>query len=563
MSSTSGAEAVARRVLFPAAMKRLSSLALVCAAPLLAAPLAACTTEDDPFEGEIVKDQDGKADSSAAAIFVDMEFDGALLADSSWNAENTIEDQLLYTIGQLNGKNSVGRLDKVVLTNVKKTTEGSKTRITYHAKLPVAWGSKTNIPSSVGLTFPLDVSYSAIERFTTSYSHACVDFGAHDVDSGSMWYYFRPERSGCSFTAADVFKTTASISVSPINTTGKFPEYDKVWEDGTLKMVAIFGKYEDGATSSSDAGIAGYNQFIASMKTELRNLTNVTSTPATIPTNPGTAVTDIEWRGTTADGKAVQINALLTDNVRTALDTSAFRTRYEGLSTRADFIVYNGHAGLGANVRALARAGRWTAGQYLIMFENGCDSYAYIDGAILTAHAAVNSDDPTGTKYVDVVNNGMPAFFSSMPGATMAMFRGLLSYSAPKTFEQIFANVDRNQVVLVTGEQDNKFTPGGGGQPEAWTGLRGTGTVKKSEIKKFPTPTLAAGTYTFEMTGTADADLYLRLGAEPTASTYDCRPYKNGSNESCEVTLTSPTKIYVQVRGYATTSNFDLVGRKN
>ena len=543
-------------------MKRLSSLALLCAAPLLAAPFAGCATEDDPYEGEIVKDQDGKADSSAAAIFVDIEFDGQLMTDSSWNAENTVEDQLLYTIGQLNGRNSVGRLDKVTLTNVRKTTVAGRTKITYHAKLPVAWGSKTNIPSTVALTFPADMGSAAIERFATSYSHTCVDFGAHDVDSGSMWYYFRPERSGCTFTAADVVKTTASVAVSPINTTGKFPEYHKVWEDGALKMVAIFGKYEDGGTTG-DAGVDGYNQFIAAVKTELRGLTNVTSTPATIPTNPGNTVKDIEWRGTTADGKTVQINALLTDNVQTALNTSAFRTRYEGLSTRADFIVYNGHAGLGANVRALARAGRWTAGQYLIMFENGCDTYAYVDGAINSSHVAVNPDDTTGTKYVDGISNGMPAFFSSMPAATMALYRGLLNYGAPKTYEQIFASVDRSQVVLVTGEQDNTFTPGGGGTPEAWTGLRGSGAIKKAEIKKFPTPTLAAGTYTFEMTGNADADLYVRIGSEPTASTYDCRPYKNGSNESCEVTLASPAKIFVQVRGYAATSTFDLVGRKN
>jgi len=542
---------------------KLSSLALLCAAPLLAAPLIGCATEDDLFDGEIVKDQDGKADSSAAAIFVDLEFDGQLMSDSSWNAENTIEDQLLYTIGQLNGRNSVGRLDKVTLTNVVTKTEAGRTKITYHAKMPVAWGSKTNIPSSVSLTLPIDVGYAAVDKFTTTYGHACVEAGAHDVDSGSLWYYFRPERGGCNFVATDVWKTTASLSISPINTTGKFPEYTKVWEDGSLKMVAIFGKYEDGATSGSDAGIAAYNQFVASMKTELRGLTNVTSTPATIPTSPGVGATDIEWRGTTADGKTIQINALLTDNVRTALTTSAFRTRYEGLSTRADFIVYNGHAGLGANVRALARSGRWTTGQYLIMFENGCDSYAYIDGAILTAHAAVNSDDPTGTKYVDVVNNGMPAFFSSMPAATMAMYRGLAAYNAPKTYEQIFAGVDKSQVVLVTGEQDNVFTPGGGGTPEAWAGISGTGVIKKSEIKKFPTTTLAAGTYTFAMTGTADADLYVRIGSEPTPSLYDCRPYKNGSNETCEVTLASPAKVFVQVRGYATKSSFDLVGSKN
>ncbi len=529
---------------------------------LLLTALAACTTEDDLLDGEIVKDEDGKSDSSAAAIFIDIEFDGELLTDSSWNAQQTVKDQLLYTIGQLNGKNSVGRLDKVVLTNVRSTASGGKTKITYHAKMPVAWGDKRNPPTSVDLVFPKDMSYSEIEKFATDYGHTCVDWGAHDVDSGSMWYYYRPARSGCSMAAERVFKVRASATLSPSNTTGKFPEYHKVWEDNTLNVVAIFGKYEDGATTSSDAGIAAYNQFVASMRTELTRY-GATTVPASVPTNPGVNVRDIEWNAVMPDGKRIKVNALLTDNVRTALDTSAFRTRYEGLSTRADLIVYNGHAGLGANVRALSRAGRWVTGQYLIMFENGCDTYAYVDGSINTAHAAVNADDPAGTKYVDIVNNGMPAFFSSMPAATMALFRGLAAHDNPRTYEQIFANVDRSQIVLVTGEHDNTFTPGGGGQPMPWGGLTGSGTVKKSESKKYVTPTLAAGSYTFEMTGTSDADLYVRIGREPTTATYDCRPYKAGSNETCEVTLAAPAAIYVNVRGYATTSTFELVGRKN
>lgn len=541
-----------------AAMKRLSALLLAAAC---AAPLTACTTEDDFLEGEIVKDEDGKTDTSAAAIFIDLEFDGELLTDSSWSAEQTVKDQLLYTIGQLNGKNSVGRLDKVVLSNVKTTSEGGRTKITYHAKLPVSWGDKRNPPTSVDLVFPRDMGYSALEQFATDYGHACVDWGAHDVDSGSMWYYYRPARSGCSMAADRVVKIRAAASLSPINTTGKFPEYHKVWEDGSLNVVAIFGKYEDGATSGSDAGIAAYNTFVAAMKTELGRYT-VTSIPAAVPTSPGVGTTDIEWNAVLPDGKKIRVNALLTDNVRTALGGSAFRARYEGLSTRADFIVYNGHAGLGANVRALARAGKWVTGQYLIMFENGCDTYAYVDGAINTAHAAVNSDDPTGTKYVDVVNNGMPAFFASMSGASLAMFRGLLAYDAPRTYEQIFAGVDRSQVVLVTGEHDNSFVPGGGGEPETWAGLSGSGTLKKGETKKYSTPTLAAGSYVFEMTGTADADLYVRIGAEPTTRTYDCRPYKAGSSETCEVTLSAPAKIFVNARGYAASSTYELTGRK-
>ena len=42
-------------------------------------------------------------ESSHHATFVDMTFSGRLIASNDWNPERTIEQQLLYTIGQLNG----------------------------------------------------------------------------------------------------------------------------------------------------------------------------------------------------------------------------------------------------------------------------------------------------------------------------------------------------------------------------------------------------------------------------------------------------------------------------
>src|SRR5262245_22486059 len=451
-------------------MMRLSQ---ILASAALIAPLAGCV-DDDPFAGEEVKSDDGKADSSALGVFLDATFDGKLLTDSSWNDKQTVLDQLMYTVGQLNGFTAVGRVDKAEITNIQKTTVGGKTQITYKAKLPIIWAKRNGIPADVELKLPLDISYAGQEAFATKYKEKCVDWGAHDVDAGSMFYYFRPRASGCNIAAADVHAVTAQLTPSPAQTTGKFPEYNKIWEDNTLNVVAIFGKYEDGATSASDAGISAYNEFVAAMKSELatRNLTTV---PASVPTNPGVAVTDIEFNASMPDGKKIKIVALLTDNVNTGLQNPTFRARYNSLSTRADFITYNGHAGLGSNIRALAAAGSWVAGQYVVVFMNGCDTFAYIDGSLSQAHKAVNPDDTTGFKYIDIVNNGMPAFFSSMPEASLAMMRGFLSYNDPKTYEQIFAKVDSSQMVMVTGEADNQFTPGGGGTPTAWNGLNETG----------------------------------------------------------------------------------------
>jgi hypothetical protein len=120
---------------------------------------------------------------------------------------------------------------------------------------------------------------------------------------------------------------------------------------------------------------------------------------------------------------------------------------------------------LGANIQKLAGKGVWATGQYSVVFMNGCDTYAYVDSALADAHAAVNDDDPDGTKYLDIVANAMPSFFRSMPLATMALVEALLKRDEPKTYEEIFKDIDKSEVVLVTGEHDNVYTPGYSEEP--------------------------------------------------------------------------------------------------
>lgn len=633
-------------------MKRNLTCSLVLCA--FACHLVGCSEGDMLFDedtdtGDILApsktDTAVPRDASYLATVLNFEFDGELVTNYTYNPRQTIQDQLLYSIGHLNGDKAVGRLDRLDLTNILSSKEGTLTRYTYHAKMPVAWGSKTNLPQSYTFTLPLNVSYEGTQAFTEKYKASCIEAGAHDVDSGSMWYYYRPKASGCTLADGDVFKTTASIVVSPTNTTGRFPEYHRVWEDNALKVVAVFGKYEDGATEASDAGISAYNEFVGAIHARLKTYPMTTIPMDTIPTAPGVEMPDIELNATLPDGRTVQVNALLVDNIAAA--TTAFYARYNRLSSRADVIAYNGHAGLGQNVRAIAKKGSWVAEQYLIMFMNGCDTYAYVDGYMASARARINPSDPTGTKYMDIITNAMPAFFASDSEASMAIISGLLDYAAPKTYEQIFKSIDSHQIVLVTGEEDNVYLPGYelasakenqevlfekpviagsytittrspvgnidlyvrvGSQPtttefdcksdnadsneecevtvtedstifikvigrtpgesafaiatkpKILSLLSDSGMLAKNEERRYQTGELAVGTYIFKMTGTGDADLYVRKGAAPMTTTYDCRPYKSGSVEECTVALTTPTTIHVMVRGYKDFSTFELVG---
>jgi hypothetical protein len=72
-------------------------------------------------------------------------------------------------------------------------------------------------------------------------------------------------------------------------------------------------------------------------------------------------------------------------------------------------------------------------------------------------------------------------------------------------------------------------------------------------------PVMAGTHVKVQMTGDGDADLYVRFGAAPDLQTYDCRPYVNGTGESCDLdTPAGQTTVFVSVNGYAASSNFQL-----
>lgn len=58
--------------------------------------------------------------------------------------------------------------------------------------------------------------------------------------------------------------------------------------------------------------------------------------------------------------------------------------------------------------------------------------------------------------------------------------------------------------------------------------------------------------------GSGDADLYVKKGSKPTSSDYDCRPFRNGNNESCTVDL-AEGRYFVMLKGYRSYAGVSLV----
>jgi hypothetical protein len=488
-------------------------------------------TSDDPF-------------ASARASLLDFEFDGEVTSASSSNASGQIRAQLMYTLGQLNGESSVTRLSKLALSNITSVAWSGLYRIRYHAKLPVAWGDKNNLPSSYTFTLPRRADATGQTNFTNKYGQQCNDGEPDSVNVNNYWFHYRPQ--GCSLDPADVINMTASAKRSTLNTDNKYPEYQKVWEDGALRVLAIFAKYEAGATSDSDAGIEAYNRFVAAVRAQLPA---ATTTPVAISDTPGVAIPDITFHADVAGGEVV-VNVILVDSV--PLMTAAQNSRYAQLTPGADMILYNGHAGLGANVAALSKKGNFFPDTYQIFFMNGCDTFAYIDDTLATTRKALNPSDTTGTKFMDMVANAMPAYFNSLPDDAMALIRALLEQGSPKSYDQIFADIDAVQVVVVTGEEDNVFYPGYD-PGTTWNGFHQTGTVGYKQTINYNTDTLSPGTYAFTMTpdpahSGGDGDLRIKIGSASAAAT-KCPSYKANSNERCLVKLSAPAALYLSATG--------------
>ncbi len=59
--------------------------------------------------------------------------------------------------------------------------------------------------------------------------------------------------------------------------------------------------------------------------------------------------------------------------------------------------------------------------------------------------------------------------------------------------------------------------------------------------------------------GTGDADLYVRAGAAPTTTTYNCRPYLSGNTETCTINNpTAGTTYFIGVRAYSSYSGVNM-----
>lgn len=141
-------------------------------------------------------------------------------------------------------------------------------------------------------------------------------------------------------------------------------------------------------------------------------------------------------------------------------------------------------------------------------------------------------------------NNESCSFTSPQSGTWYVMLRGYSSFSG----------------VTLTGSYQ-AGSGGGGSQIQNGVPLTGLSGAANSERRyTFSVPAGAPNLSIGISGGSGDADLYVRRNAAPTISTYDCRPWRSGNNETCSASAAEGGTYHVLVRGYGAYSGVTLTG---
>jgi PKD repeat protein len=135
------------------------------------------------------------------------------------------------------------------------------------------------------------------------------------------------------------------------------------------------------------------------------------------------------------------------------------------------------------------------------------------------------------------------------------------TYAAAGTYSVTLTVTDNGGATNATTKSVTVSSGGGGCTPSGTVLCNGTVISGLSATKSNWTSTYTlvvpagATNLSFVMSGgTGDADLYVRLGAAPTTTSYTCRPYTSGNSETCTFAAPTAGTYYVKIRAYATFS---------
>ncbi len=359
-------------------------------------------------------------------------------SESKGEWENDIRNQLHYLVSQLRDINATPGLWHSLKLEIKSVSRGSKAknRLTYDATFVASWPRNAPLPSSRSAIFPLRGDEVGMEEFEQKYLTPC----AHE---SPLWYYFTPKKPGCPLgqknLPEDAQWVTLTAEVSLLNTTNKFPEYHKIWEDKKLVITHVMGNMISLKTNAPPD-----SELHRKFANTYPGATHTTEAQAF------SHVTQVSQYNSPSGLIILRTLRILQGNIQGATD--AFKSEFQSYMKDSDVISYNGHAGLGKNIRAFSHLLTFTPGRYYLVFLNACVPFAYFDSAMFEAQNRANPNHPW-SKHLDILVVTGIGYFAE----TKDILELIQSLTAQKSnFRNLTPTLDRF-APMVLGEEDNAW----------------------------------------------------------------------------------------------------------
>lgn len=377
---------------------------------------------------------------------------------------------------------------------------------------------------------------------------------------------------------------TASFSFMTVGLTASFMDGSSD-SDGTI--VSRLWNFGDGATSTATNPSRNYatagTYEVSLAVTDNHGATHTKMVPVTVVANGcggtvlcnGGAVTGLAAAaGTTTAVYTLEVPA----------GASNLRFVTSGGSGDADLYVKFGSAPttssydcrpyIGGNAEtcaiATARAGTW----YVML-----RAYSAFSGVSLTGSYTIGSANIAPVANFSFTTNGLTATFTDGSsdadgtivsrawrfgdGSTINAISPSRTYAAPGTYI-VSLTVTDNSGATHTKSASVTVGSSGCGGTVLCNGITVSGlaaaTGSTTATYTLVVPAGATNLKFVTSGGTGDADLYVKFGAAPTASSFDCRPYMGGNAETCTISNVQAGTYHVNLRAYTGFSGVSLTG---
>lgn len=241
-----------------------------------------------------------------------------------------------------------------------------------------------------------------------------------ELNEQNYFFYWDAAKSGCTLPTQTV-KFEVKSSGGAVKT---YPEFDQLLKDKKIKLVMLFGQLEHGAllpenqdpnNEEWDWGWIGYAEMQDWLVDQGFKRASV---------DPRTAGDNFMKENRTTWRKVYVANKMTVEVTLISpleLQDHADKARKDAIFTDAmknnEIVYYNGHSFYGS-LDVLKVPANFPVDTYQLIFMDSCWSYAYYTKQVFTSKATTN--DPTGMKFADVLNNTEPGISGSH--ATFGIF---------------------------------------------------------------------------------------------------------------------------------------------